>query len=102
MLKSQGWTWGVLAGLLAIAWGLSFLIETPKAQSGLSRYTELLEGLDANAPKAEIVAAVNVQVGVRLQPEDLSVWETLKAQGHPAEEALYIVISYRQAKGKLR
>ncbi len=98
MLTSFRGSMMLLVGLLACAWGLSFCVDTSSLIPPHTRYKHVVTELSSHSSPMDVIATVNVRLGVRLLPEDVITWETLKAQGHPAEEALYIVVSYRQAQ----
>ncbi len=84
-----------LAALVAVAWGLARLAPAPRQDA----YARVVAALPPNPPAAEVCAAVQLALGVRLTAEDVAAWKALAARGERPARALRTVVSYRTALG---
>lgn len=85
-----------LAGLLAGTWAAAQLV--PPRPPDV--YARTAATLPAQPPAAELMAAAEVGLGVRLTPEDADAWRAMTAQGVAPEQALRTVTTYRRALGR--
>ncbi len=89
--------------LIAVAWGIALLIPrvvpAPKATATSlpQQRAQLLALLPPDAPVAEILATIQVQTGLLLTREDALAYQRMVKYGLPPEQALQIVLLYRQA-----
>ncbi len=86
-----------LIALILVAWGLSFWVSSATSQTLTPTAAVLAELPDEPSP-VDFIATVQARLGVLLTREDVATWHALKTRGHAPEEALYIVLSYRQAQ----
>lgn len=90
----RGWVAPLcLAALLAGAWGVAQWVP-PRPPDA---YARTVSTLPARPPAAELMAAAEVGLGVRLTSEDVDAWRAMTAQGVAPEQALRTVTAYRNA-----
>ncbi len=85
-----------LAGLLAGAWAVAQWVPARPPDA----YARTVADLPAQPPAAELMAAAEVGLGVRLTVADADAWRAMTAQGVAPERALRTVVDYRRAAGR--
>ncbi len=92
----------LLLTLIVLAWGIALVVPRPlppEPKTTLappSTHSGALL-LPSDAPIAEIIASVQVQTGLLLTREDARAYQSLVKRGLLPEQALSLVLLYRQA-----
>ncbi len=85
-----------LGGLLLAAWAVAHVV--PKRAPDI--YERTVAGLSEQPAPAELMAAAEMGLGVRLTVADADAWRAMKVQGVAPERALRTVVDYRRALGR--